>query len=92
VLRPLVSPTGAIAAPARSAGQEGLAPSPAPSVLTALQSAQRDAPDGYSPSEDGGLEQPGVLPSIRANPHRQAGDTIDTAAGRRPTTTDEARP
>ena len=91
MVRPLVLPTGAIAAPACSAGQEGLAPSPDPSVLTALQSARRGAPDGYSPSEDGGLEQPGAPPSIGVNPHRPAGDTIAPPAGQRPATDDEAR-
>jgi hypothetical protein len=91
MVRPLVSPTGAIAAPARSAGQEGLAPSPGPSVLTALQSARRGAPDGYSPSEDRRLEQPGARAGIGANPQRPAGDTIAPPAGHRPATDDEAR-
>jgi len=64
---------------------------PRPVRIDGAAAARRAAPDGYYPSEDRRLEQPGALPSIGVNPHRPAGDTIAPPAGHRPATDDEAR-
>jgi hypothetical protein len=90
-VRPLVLPTDALAASARGAGQQRLAPSRFPSVLTAPQSARRNAPAGYSPSKAGELDQRLSIASIGANPHRQAGDTIRVQVDPRTATDIETR-